>query len=144
MPKVPAQEVRALLVARKQLQARLDHIELGLRGILRGFGLKLGGVAKGRFEARGCEFVAGQARLGGLAEPMLRARAALHLEVLRIVWVDADCRRTMTVSGYPSRLPAVPCTSAAADAIHPDSRSASPGAYPRQPRSATRVGWREP
>src|SRR3954471_15638849 len=71
---VPAQEIRALLVARKQLQARVNDIELGLRGILRGFGLKLGDVARGRFEARVRELVAGQATLEGLAEPMLRAR----------------------------------------------------------------------
>ena len=103
---VPAQEIRALLVARKQLQARLNDLELCLRGILRGFGLKLGEVAKGRFEARVRELVAGQRTLEGLAEPMLRARAALraeyaalHREVLRIVRLDADCRRMMTVPG---------------------------------------------
>ena len=103
---VPAQEIRALLVARKQLQARLNDLELCLRGILRGFGLKLGEVAKGRFEARVRELVAGQRTLEGLAGPMLRARAALraeyaavHREVLRIVRLDADCRRMMTVPG---------------------------------------------
>ena len=103
---VPAQEIRALLVARKRLQARLNDLELCLRGILRGFGLKLGDVAKGRFEARVRELVAGQRTLEGLAEPMLRARAALraeyaavHREVLRIVRLDADCRRMMTVPG---------------------------------------------
>jgi transposase len=60
----------------------------------------------GRFEARVRELVPGQATLEGLAEPMLRARAALraefaalHREVLRIVRVDADCRRMMTVPG---------------------------------------------
>src|ERR671917_859000 len=77
---VPAQEIRALLVARKLLLARLNDIELGLRGILRGFGLKLGDVAKGRFEARVRELVAGRTTLEGLAEPMLRARAALRAE----------------------------------------------------------------
>jgi transposase len=103
---IPAQEIRALLVARKQLQARLNDLELCLRGILRGFGLKLGDVSTGRFEARVRELVAGQRTLEGLAEPMLRARAALraeyaavHREVLRIVRVDADCRRMMTVPG---------------------------------------------
>jgi transposase len=103
---VPAQEIRALLVARKQLLARLNDIELGLRGILRGFGLKLGDVAKGRFEARVRALVAGHRTLESLAEPMLRARAALraeyaalHREVLRIVRLDADCRRMMTVPG---------------------------------------------
>ena len=93
-------------MARKQLQARMNDLERCLRGILRGFGLKLCDVAKGRFEARVRELVAGQRTLEGLAEPMLRARAALraeyaavHREVLRIVRVDDECRRMMTVPG---------------------------------------------
>jgi transposase len=43
----PAQEVRALLAARKQLQAKMRDVELSLRGLLRGFGLKVGEVSKG-------------------------------------------------------------------------------------------------
>jgi transposase len=45
----PAQEVRALLGARKQLQAKMWDIELSLRGLLRGFGLKIGEISKGQF-----------------------------------------------------------------------------------------------
>ena len=48
----PAQEVRALLVARKQLQAKMRDVELSLRGLLRGFGLKVGEISKGQFAAR--------------------------------------------------------------------------------------------
>ena len=48
----PAQEVRALLVGRKLLQGKLVDVELSIRGLLRGFGLKLGEVSKGRFAAR--------------------------------------------------------------------------------------------
>src|SRR5689334_21191288 len=48
----PAQEVRALLVGRKLLQGKLLDVELSIRGILRGFGLKLGEVSKGRFADR--------------------------------------------------------------------------------------------
>src|ERR1039457_461857 len=47
-----AQEVRALLVARKQLQSKLLDIEASIRGILRGFGLKMGMVTRKGFEAR--------------------------------------------------------------------------------------------
>src|SRR5487761_456944 len=43
-----AQEVRALLVARKQLQAKTRDVELSVRGLLRGFGLKVGEVSKGQ------------------------------------------------------------------------------------------------
>ncbi|HEY6797600.1 MAG TPA: transposase, partial [Kineosporiaceae bacterium] len=59
----PAQEVRALLVGRKLLQGKLLDVELSIRGILRGFGLKLGEVGKGRLAARVRELVGGQPTL---------------------------------------------------------------------------------
>jgi transposase len=102
----PAQEVRALLVGRKLLQGKLVDVELGIRGLLRGFGLKLGDVSKGRFAARVRELAAGQPMLERVVEPMLRARDALraefhvlHRAVLAIVREDAVCRRLMTVPG---------------------------------------------
>jgi transposase len=102
----PAQEVRALLVGRKLLQGKLLDVELSIRGILRGFGLKLGEVSRGRFAARVGELVAGQPMLERVAEPMLRAREALraeyqvlHRAVLAIVREDTVCRRLMTVPG---------------------------------------------
>jgi transposase len=102
----PAQEVRALLVGRKLLQGKLLDLELGIRGLLRGFGLKLGEVSKGRFAARVRELVAGQPMLERVVEPMLRAREALraefhalHRAVLAIVREDAVCRRLMSVPG---------------------------------------------
>jgi transposase len=102
----PAQEVRALLVGRKLLQAKLLDVELSIRGILRGFGLKLGEVSRGRFAARVRELAAGQPILERVVGPMLRARDALraeyqvlHRAVLAIVREDAVCRRLMTVPG---------------------------------------------
>ena len=105
--KSPAtQEIRALLVARKLLQAKLLDVELSIRGILRGFGLKMGEVSRARFEARVRELVMGQAMLERIVAPMLRAREALrteycrlHREMLAIVKLDAVCRRLMTVPG---------------------------------------------
>src|SRR5690348_5862233 len=47
-----SREVRALLVARKQLLGRLIDVELSIRGILRGFGLKVGVVTRKSFEGR--------------------------------------------------------------------------------------------
>jgi transposase len=100
------QEIRALLTARKLLVAKLRDIESSLRGILRGFGLKVGAISKGKFEARLRELVAGQAMLERVAEPLLRARAALraeyatlHRELLRTVRGDSVCGRLMTVPG---------------------------------------------
>jgi transposase len=102
----PAQEVRALLVGRKLLQGKLLDVELSVRGILRGFGLKLGEVSKGQFASRVRELVAGQPMLERVVEPMLRAREALrteyqvlHRTVLAIVREDMVCRRLMTVPG---------------------------------------------
>src|SRR5579862_2012798 len=39
---IAAQEVRALLTARRLLQGKLHDVEMSLRGVLRGFGLKVG------------------------------------------------------------------------------------------------------
>ncbi|MBR0806720.1 IS110 family transposase [Bradyrhizobium japonicum] len=102
---VDAQEIRALLVARKQLLGLID-VELSIRGILRGFGLKVGPVTRKTFEVRIRELVVGQTTLERIATAMLSARAALkaeygklHKAVLAIVRDDAVCRRLMTVPG---------------------------------------------
>jgi transposase len=47
-----AQEVRAMLTARKLVQSKLLDVENGLRGILRGFGLKVGKTTKTNFASR--------------------------------------------------------------------------------------------
>ena len=49
---LPAQEVRALLTTRKLLQAKRHDVEMSLRGVLRGFGLKVGPTTPRTFEAR--------------------------------------------------------------------------------------------
>jgi hypothetical protein len=54
-----AQELRALRAARRLPQAKPIDVELGRRGILRGFGLKLGAVTGTRFAGRGRELAAG-------------------------------------------------------------------------------------
>src|SRR5207245_11041726 len=71
-----SREVRALLVARKQLLGRLIDVELSIRGILRGFGLKVGSVTRKGFDARVRELGTGQPTLERIAEAMLAARAA--------------------------------------------------------------------
>jgi transposase len=103
---LPAQEVRALLTARKLLQGKLQDIELGIRGLLRGFGLKVGQVSKGKYEARIRELALGHPMLEPVTAAMLQARASLRTEyaklhrmLLRIVRDDTVCRRFMTVPG---------------------------------------------
>jgi transposase len=104
---IGSQEMRALLIARKQLLlGKLIDVELSIRGILRGFGLKVGQVTRKEFEARIRELVAGQATLERIAGAMLSARTTLkaeyeklHKAVLAIVREDAVCRKLMTVPG---------------------------------------------
>jgi transposase len=103
---VDAQEVRALLVGRKLLQSKLRDVELSIRGILRGFGLKVGEVTKAKFAARVRELAAGQAMLETVTEAMLTAREsllaefmALHRRMLALARADAVCRRLMAVPG---------------------------------------------
>src|SRR3712207_3610921 len=75
--KSPAvQEIRALLGGRRMPLGELLDLELSIRGILRGFGLKPGETAKSRFAGRVREPAAGQAMPEAVVEPMPRAREA--------------------------------------------------------------------
>src|SRR6202140_731214 len=71
---VEAQETRALLTARKLVQSKLHDIELSLRGLLRGFGLKVGPTTPKLFEARIKELVEGHPSLQVVAEALLAVR----------------------------------------------------------------------
>src|SRR5258708_27635452 len=101
-----AQEVRALLTARKLIQAKLLDIECGMRGVLRGFGLKVGPISRGRFEMRILELVDGHAMLETVIGSMLSARTALqhefkhlHRALLALVRDDPVRRQLMSVPG---------------------------------------------
>ena len=103
---VSAQEVRALLTTRKLIQTKLLDVESGMRGVLRGFGLKVGPISRGRFELRIRELVDGHAILETVIGSMLAARAALqheftrlHRALLAIVRDDPVCRQLMSVPG---------------------------------------------
>ena len=62
---LPAQEVRGLLTARKLLQSKNHDVEMSLRGVLRGFGLKVGRTTPRTFAARIHELVAGHPTVAG-------------------------------------------------------------------------------
>ena len=47
-----AQEMRALLTARKLVQSKQLDVQMSLRGLLRGFGLKVGATTPSRFAGR--------------------------------------------------------------------------------------------
>lgn len=103
---VSAQEVRALLAARKAIQQGMIALELSLRGLLRNFGLKVGAISRGQFDARIRQLVEGNSMLQAASGPMLRARASLRHElaglerqVRLLAKDDAVCRLLMTMPG---------------------------------------------
>jgi len=75
-----AQETRAMLTARKLIQAKLHDVEMSLRGILRGFGLKVGETTERTFAGRIKELVAGHPGLEIVAQALLEAHAVLQRE----------------------------------------------------------------
>ena len=75
-----AQETRTLLTARKLVQSKLRDVENSLRGILRGFGLKVGKTSDGKFAGRIEELVAGHPHLQVVAKALLAVRAVLRTE----------------------------------------------------------------
>lgn len=87
-----SQDVLALLTGRKLLQAKLRDVELSIRGILRGYGLKVGEVSRGRFEARILELVDGHPVLKTVIGAMLQARHALWTEFHQNASRDAEDR----------------------------------------------------
>jgi transposase len=101
-----AQEVRALLTARKLVQSKLYDIEMSLRGILRGFGLKVGPTTSRSIAARINHLVAGQPSLEMVAEALLSVHAAalcafkdIEKKVRQISRADERVRLLMSAPG---------------------------------------------
>ena len=74
---LPAQETRVLLTTRKLLQTKHHDVEMSLRGVLRGFGLKVGPTTARTFASRVRELVKGHPTLTTVAEALLAASAVL-------------------------------------------------------------------
>src|SRR3954449_12510965 len=103
---LPAQEVRALLTTRKLLQAKRQDGEMSLRGVLRGFGLKVGPTTPKTFESRVRDLVAQHDTLQTIADALLKARAVLEQEfrtiekrLYQLARASAPTRRLMTTPG---------------------------------------------
>lgn len=103
---VSAQEVRAVLGARKAIQQGMIALEMSMRGLLRNFGLKVGAISRGRYEQRIRELAGGNPMLETATAPMLRARASLRQElaglerlVRQMAQEDPICRRLMSMPG---------------------------------------------
>jgi transposase len=75
-----AQATRSLLAARKLIQSKLHDVENSLRGILRGFGLKVGKTTELKFAGRIEELVSGHPHLEMIARALLAVHAVLRQE----------------------------------------------------------------
>jgi len=101
-----AQETRAMLTARKLVQKELLETESSLRGILRGFGLKVGKTTPLAFEGRIRELVVGHPNLEVITSALLSVRAVLRRQfndfekrLRAIARTDTRARLLMTTPG---------------------------------------------
>ena len=98
--------LRLLLNQRSNLKRKFLDIENAIRHSIKAFGIKVGRVSSGQFEARVRELVADDPLIAGLTDRMLRARAALwqeylqlHQVVVAMVARDETCARFMRIPG---------------------------------------------
>lgn len=103
---LPAQEVRALLTARKLLQSKRIDVEMSLRGILRGFGLKVGATTPRTFAKRVEDLVEQHDTLRMICASMLSVRATLEAEfktlekrIYKLARQDESTKLLMTTPG---------------------------------------------
>jgi len=104
---IDMQRMRTLLSNRKLLKRKLVDLENHIRGALRTYGLLVGPISRGRFEARVRELIEhADPVFMKTIETMLEVHQAvhegydkLHRIVLQVVQHDAVCRRLMTVPG---------------------------------------------
>jgi transposase len=102
-----SQHLRVLLSNRRLLKRKFIDLENEVRGTLKAFGIKIGKVSRGKFEARAVEVVeAAQPLLQDLVHGMLAVRrmlwteyCRLHNMLVKVVRRDAVCRRFMSVPG---------------------------------------------
>lgn len=113
-----AQETRAALTARKLVQSKLRDVENSLRGILRGFGLKVGKTTELGFAGRIRELVAGHPHLEIIADALLAVHAVLQNEFKaferRVRKMARSDARTRLLMSTPAVGPIVSLTYASA------------------------------
>ena len=101
-----AQETRAVLTTRKLIENKLRDCEMNLRGVLRGFGLKVGKTTPTNFADRIKELVSGHPTLQTIADSLLAVREVLLREfkgyekrVRTTARHSEDARLLMTTTG---------------------------------------------
>ncbi|MCK1719316.1 transposase [Bradyrhizobium sp. 141] len=99
-----AQPLRAPLVGRKAMRGKMLGMENMIRGLLRSFGLKVGEISVGRFDARVREIMAGKRESEAIVAPLFDARNAMRLQLTKLHRLplvaarsDSAVRRMMTV-----------------------------------------------
>lgn len=144
-----AHEIRALLLARKQVTKARRDFENQIRAMLRVFGLKVGQVARGRFEQRVQHLLVQVPALQLPIDQLLQVRRSLltsqqtlENEARRLASVDERCELLQTMPGI-GPLTALAFVSAM-DGAQRFAKSASVGAYlgltPRSYQSGD-VSW---
>ncbi|WP_247820014.1 IS110 family transposase [Bradyrhizobium sp. 187] len=104
---IDMQKMRTLFTSRKLLKRKLIDLENYIRGALRAYGLLVGAVARGAYEARVREliehsdpiFVMTIEAMLDMRRVILEGYDRLHRVLLQVVQHDPVCRRLMTVPG---------------------------------------------
>jgi transposase len=103
---VDTREQRTRLAARDALVRRVRDLENSVRGLLRGYGLRVQRALRGRWDIAVRQLVAGHPGLAGIFEPLPHARAVLQQQLAVLdkqvrdaAREDPVCRRLMTVPG---------------------------------------------
>lgn len=104
---IETQKLGTLLANRRLLKRKLVDLENHIRGVIRTYGLKVGHVARKRFEERvrtltehaDFVFAAMIETLLAVRQTVLDGYNRLHAIVLQVVMHDPLCRRFMTVPG---------------------------------------------
>ena len=103
---ISAQETRAILTTRTLIEAKLRDIEMSLRGVLRGFGLKVGKTTPTNFAERIKELVSEHSNLQVIADALLAVHEVLLREfrsfekrVRTMARHDERARLLMTTTG---------------------------------------------
>jgi transposase len=137
---LPAQETRALLTARKLLQGKHHDVEMSLRGVLRGFGLKVGPTTPRSFAPRIRELVEGHPTLTVVAEALLAARETLGAQLRDLEKRLRDQARDddRAWPACPSAVPFARAPSPPGDPPSPARRGSAPRSPPPAPCGAGR------
>lgn len=101
-----SRDLRLILSARESLGRRIKDLDNSVRGLLRGFGLRIQAGLRGKFSEKVRDLIEENPTLMGAIEPMLRARDALAAQFAKLdkrlrdrARKDRVSRRLMTVPG---------------------------------------------